>query len=474
MNSSRRFACICCALASALAFTTVHLSVADPIERERIENIYALSTKLLCSGVFVIGRDPEEFIKNDLQRTEVPFPMWDELKVDVDRDEQSVTLQLEGYPARKAVYTGCQGCVLLPRGVDELYFEPVQFEPNVPDPKTTAWPMGDMLEHSGPVHPDYEALDAVFEFAFDDSQHDAPQRTRAMVVVHKGQLAGERYAPGFEQDTRHISWSMGKSITAALVGILAGQGHFDVNDPAPIDAWQRPGDPRSELTLAHLLRMSSGLQFDSGGAGSFTHRDNHRFVYFGAPNVFAYSIHNPLAHEPNTVWRYRNCDPLSLGKIIRDTVEAHGEDYFTFPQRALFDKIGARNFVLETDPYGNFIMTGFDYGTARDWARFGLLHLHDGVWNGERLLPEGWVDFIRTPAPAAERNHYGGLFWLNAGKSYEDLPEDMYWPAGHHGQVVMIVPSHDLVVVRLGHSSQGGFDDYMGAVMKRIIATLKQ
>jgi CubicO group peptidase (beta-lactamase class C family) len=202
----------------------------------------------------------------------------------------------------------------------------------------------------------------------------------------------------------------------------------------------------------------------------FTDHDNHRFVYFGAVDVFDYCTNRPVECPPDTVWRYRNCDPLSLGFIIRRTVEQRGEEYLSFPQRALFDRIGMRRLVLEVDTDGNFIMTGFEYGTARDWARFGLLHLADGVWQGERILPAGWIEYITTPAPADRDQKYGGLFWLNRGGQYKTLPRDMYWPAGHHGQVVFIIPSRRMVIVRLGHSAQGGFDEYIEPVVHKILA----
>jgi CubicO group peptidase (beta-lactamase class C family) len=319
---------------------------------------------------------------------------------------------------------------------------------------------------------DAKALSDALDFAFDDRQQAISQKTRAMVILHKGQIVGERYAPGFQKDTRHICWSMGKSITAALVGILVEQGRLNVDDRAPIPQWQAAADRRNQITLAHLLHMSSGLKFDSPGdvEQMFTERDNHRFVYFGAVDVFDYSVNREPEFPPNTVWRYRNCDPLSLGLVIRRTVEARGEEYLSFPQRALFDRIGMRNMVLEVDPYGNFIMTGFDYGTARDWARFGLLHLRDGVWEGKRILPAGWTAYVATPAPADAEKKYGALFWLNRGGQYAKLPRDMYWPAGHHGQVVLIIPSCDMVIVRLGHSAGGGFDAYLEPVVQKILA----
>jgi CubicO group peptidase (beta-lactamase class C family) len=229
--------------------------------------------------------------------------------------------------------------------------------------------------------------------------------------------------------------------------------------------------------------MSSGLDFmraqdEDRLALGWTSRDDHMYIYFGAIDVFKHSISRPLEFPPGTLWRYRNGDPLSLGAIVRRTVEARGEDYLTFPQRALFDKLGMRNMVLETDPWGNFIMTGYDYGTARDWARFGLLHLRDGVWpvTGERILPEGWVDFISAPAPAAEERQYGGQFWLNAGGRHPDIPRDAFWAAGAWGQVTMAIPSRDMVIVRLGHAqyADDSFDTYLNDVYRRILGAVRQ
>lgn len=447
----------------------------EQLARQRTANLLALSAKLLCSGVFVVGRDPGEFIQDNLQLPGPPIVNWDDVDVSIDREHKAVTLTLDGFEPRTAVFNGDQGCTLLPKGADRVFFEPVEVPSSLPDPATQPWPMGDVLSDEPPPEVNRQALEEALDFAFDNAAHRIPQNTRAMVVVYKGRIVAERYAPGFDKDTRHISWSMGKSITSALVGILVRDGHFRVEDPAPIAEWRDPADPRSAITIDDLLHMSSGLKFESGSAldgRALTDLDNHTYVYTGAVNVFEYSINRELEFPPNTKWRYRNCDPLTLGKVIRDTVEARGEEYLSFPQRALFDRIGMRHMVLETDPYGNFIMTGFDYGTARDWARFGLLHLQDGVWQGERILPEGWVDYVRTPAPAHPDKGYGALFWLNRGNDSEGLPEDLFRPAGHHGQAVLIVPSRHAVIVRLGHSIDGGFDAYIEKVAGDILAVL--
>jgi CubicO group peptidase (beta-lactamase class C family) len=275
--------------------------------------------------------------------------------------------------------------------------------------------------------------------------------------VHGGRIVAERYGEGIDRDTQLESWSMGKSITAALIGLLVRDGHFGLDDPAPVDEWQRPGDPRSRITMADLMRMSSGLEFSLWeDPGEWVEKGfpDHVLVYTGAVDAFRFSITRPAEFPPGTVGRYRNCDPLTLGYLIRETVRARGEEYLTFPQRALFDRIGIRKQVLETDAYGNFLLTGFDYGTARNWARLGMLFLQDGVWQGERILPEGFVDFVRTPAPAWEKPEYGGQFWVN-GTGEWALPTDAYYMGGAGGQHVFIVPSHDLVIVRMGHQRGG-------------------
>jgi CubicO group peptidase (beta-lactamase class C family) len=199
--------------------------------------------------------------------------------------------------------------------------------------------------------------------------------------------------------------------------------------------------------------MSAGLKFvgnqEPGGSPTNTVLD-HYYIYTGGIDAFEYSITRPVEFPAGTDGRYRNSDPLTIGYLIKRAVQARGEEYLTFPQRRLFDRIGIRRQVLETDPYGNFLLTGYDYGTARNWARIGLLHLQDGVWNGERILPEGWVKFVSAPAPAWRRPEYGGFFWLN-GIGNWNLPAETYLAAGAGGQNTWIVPSLDLVIVRMGH-----------------------
>jgi CubicO group peptidase (beta-lactamase class C family) len=277
--------------------------------------------------------------------------------------------------------------------------------------------------------------------------------TAAFVVVHKGRNIAERYMDGVTKDTQLESWSMGKSLTATLFALLVKDGVYSLDQPAPVPLWQSPGDERQKIRVRDLMNMSSGLRFvgnqDPAGSRRQAYPD-HYYIYTGAIDAFTYSMTRPLEFEPGTEGRYRNSDPLTIGYLVKREVERRGENYLTWPQKALFDRLGIRRQVLEPDPYGNFLMTGYDYGTARNWARIGLLYLQDGMWMGERLLPEGWAEFVSTSAPGWRRPEYGGLFWLNRVGTWT-LPEDTYLAAGAGGQNTYIVPSLDLVIVRMGH-----------------------
>lgn len=315
--------------------------------------------------------------------------------------------------------------------------------------------MGDRIDKSPlPSFINRDSLNKAVQSAFLPEAY-----TAAFVVVHDGKIIAERYDNGATPDMQLESWSMGKSITALLIGRMIQQGYFKLDDPAPVPAWQQEGDPRSKIRIRDLLQMSSGLHFIAHRdpeAATYTRYLDHFYIYTGAVDAYAYSYNRPLQYVPGTTGRYRNCDPLTLGYIMRIKLEEKGISYHHYPQRELFDKTGIRKQVLETDPYGNFLLSGYDYGTARNWARLGLLCLQDGVWNGERLLPEGYVDFLSTPAPGWEKPEYGGMFWINLDTF--PIKEKAYYAAGAGGQYTIIIPSKKLVVVRMGHfnGSQAG------------------
>ena len=313
--------------------------------------------------------------------------------------------------------------------------------------------MGDVLPNAPlPAGIDADKLKRAIDAAFDPAE----SLTSAFVVTYKGRLIGERYMPGIMATTPLESWSMGKSVTATLMGVLIRQGVYTLDQPAPIPEWQSPGDPRQQIRIQDLLHMSSGIRIKAPDDPDYDPKGtypDHLYLYTGRVNVFHYAATRPPQWPPNTVGRYRNTDPVLTNYLTRLAVEKRGEDYLSFPQRNLFDKIGIRSMVMETDPYGNFLTQGYELMSGRDWARLGNLYLQDGVWNGERILPEGFVTFVSTVAPAwaaDKRPVYGGFFWINGDNAFP-VPREAYYMAGAGGQTVLIVPSHDLVVVRIGH-----------------------
>jgi CubicO group peptidase (beta-lactamase class C family) len=313
--------------------------------------------------------------------------------------------------------------------------------------------MGDVLPNDPlPAEINTARVKAAVDAAFEPSE----AMTAAFVVTWKGRIIGERYGDGITMHTPLESWSMGKSLTATLLALLIKQGIYDLSQRAPIPEWQSGDDPRAKIRIADILHMSSGLRIkapqDPDYDPSGTYPD-HLYLYTGGVNSFHYAATRPQQWPPNTVGRYHNTDPVLINYLIRLAVEKRGEEYLSFPQRSLFDKIGIRTMVMETDPYGNFLTQGYEFASGRDWARLGNLYLQDGVWNGELILPEGWVKFVSTLAPAWEadkRPIYGAFFWLNGTDTFP-VPREAYYMSGAGGQTTLIIPSHDLVVVRLGH-----------------------
>ncbi|HJO12045.1 MAG: serine hydrolase [Gammaproteobacteria bacterium] len=285
-------------------------------------------------------------------------------------------------------------------------------------------------------------------------------------MLHRGRIVKEAYGTDAHMHMQLESWSMGKSMTATLIGRLIQMGHLGIWDPTPVPEWQlTENDPRAAIRIADLLRMSSGLRFSGGGATEeqmaasyIPGQQDHQLGYTAPIDIFHLSASRDAEYPPNTVGRYRNSDPWMLGYVVRRIVENELKaPYLTWPQRELFDKIGIRRFIAETDIYGNFILTGYNYGTARDWARLGLLYQNRGMWGDERLLTEEFVDFVQSPAPAWDPPVYGGLFWLNPadengqGMRIPTLPTDAYNAAGAGNQSTYVIPSRELVIVVMSH-----------------------
>ena len=419
----------------------------------RLDHETAGFAKTLCSAVFITGLDPADAAANVGGFTS-PFEQRNQVTDTViDRAKQTVRLTLRSGVVRVAKRFGSQGCIALPLGSDSLFFRPTVVSPKLPPADKTPWPMGDVIANAAwPAGVDSAKVAQAVDLGFGPPE----AMTLGFLVTYQGKIIAERYAKGIGPRTPLESWSMGKSLTGTLLAILIRRGDYQLDQPAPIPQWQTAGDPRQAIRITDLMRMSSGINVrapqDPEYIDSLGYPD-HLYLYTGGANSFEYAATRPLQRKPNTVGRYRNSDPVLANYLIRLAVEKRGEDYHAFPQRALFDKIGIRGAVMETDPYGNFLTQGYEFLPARDWARLANLYLQDGVWNGERILPEGYVDYVKTVAPAWAADgrpvYGGGFFWVNGDGGWP-LPKEAFAMLGAGGQSAHIVPSHELVIVRLG------------------------
>jgi CubicO group peptidase (beta-lactamase class C family) len=277
-----------------------------------------------------------------------------------------------------------------------------------------------------------------------------------VLVLQDGRVLAERYAPGFDAATRFCGWSMTKSVINALMGALAQQGRLRVDDRVPIAAWAGPGDDRAALTYDHLLHMSSGLAFDESYDDPFS---DVTTMLYGTGDVAAYAADKPLVAAPNTLWSYGSGTTNVLTRALRQ-LRLPGVPYEEMPRRLLFDRLGMDSALIEMDETGTFVGSSYMWATARDWARFGELFTANGVWNGERVLPEGWVTYSATPAPADAKARYGAHFWLYNAEEREQarrlsaaaIPSDAFFAGGFGGQRITIIPSRGLVIVRLGYT----------------------
>lgn len=424
-----------CALGTAAWFVVPVLSVG-----------VGHKAKVLCSGVFVSKRAPSEVL-SDLQADDLSILRY--VDASIDTVAHTVTSRALGV-TRRAVYRDGLGCAL---ALDNL--TPPQLLESDRGPKVAAGSSenGGLMpnERTTASRPRAKLVAAVAR-AFDEPDPQYPRRTRAVVVMQGGEIVAERYAAGIGPNTALAGWSMSKSVINALVGVLVQEGRLKVDAPAPIPEWHHPADPRARITIDQLLRMSSGLRFDEDQDSP---RSDVLRMLFGVGDIAEFVTSRAIAFAPGTHWEYSNASSNIIAAAIRNVLHDRAT-YLTFPRRELFGPMGMSSVVLETDAAGTFIGSSYVYATARDWARFGTLYIRDGVWNGRRILPPGWVDYTITPAPADSAKRYGAHFWLAIPLEYAGsnprLPVPAFHAAGHEGQFVTIVPSRDLVIVRLGRT----------------------
>ena len=416
----------------ALAALAVVVSAGLVYLTRVVSILAAYKAKMLCSEVLLAHRDPRT-VNRELEVDDLaPLRI---ISASVDASTRTTTASIAGLFTHRAAYEEGRGCVLL-------------YEPRVASEASHA--RAEVAASGIPVlAPIDHALDSLVNRAFSEPDPQRPRRTRAVVILHNGEIVAERYADGFGADTPVLGWSMAKTVTNALVGILVKQGRLSVERPVAIPEWQSEADPRRQITLDHLLHMSSGLQFNESAANPVS---DVTVMLLGSPSAGLYAARKKLASPPGTVWQYSSGTTNIVSYLIRRVIN-NGPDYLAFPRTALFDRIGLTHALIEMDSEGTFVGSSFMYATARDWARLGQLYVQDGVWDGQRILPDGWVSYTRSAAPADPEKRYGAHVWLKIAEQYSGdavLPADAFHAAGHAGQFVTMIPSAKLVVVRLG------------------------
>jgi CubicO group peptidase (beta-lactamase class C family) len=423
----------------------------------------SMTAKLACSAVFVAGRDEEAVWNQDFVRRSSPGDSMGLARLTFDHGEKSVTSTLVGFGYGKAIYRKGIGCTaIVGKSEAEVRAQGEGVDSTLPpaDPNLL-WPEGEAtLAAQLPEGVDGAQLAAALDKAFSEPEPERPRGTRGVVVVYQGRIVAERYAPGFTKDTGHLSQSMAKSVLNALAGILVGEGKLSLYDPAPVREWADPSDPRHAITLDNLLRMASGLKFDE----NYTSPTSDTNMQYTTGDFASFTAAMPLQSKPGETFNYSTGTSNIIGRIVREAAGPTFSDGFAFPRRALFDPIGMRTATLEVDAAGSLQGGSFLYASTRDYARVGLLFMRDGVWNGRRILPEGWVKYTVKPTPGARTNKgYGAHFWLNTGTNpnvhrWPNVPADAFIMSGILGQNVVSMPSRDLIVVRVGLTEFDNWD----------------
>ena len=408
----------------------------------------AYKAKLLCTNTFYANRDPEVVLSEDLSGLERY------IDTSTDYADRKVTSQFTGIPKQKAIYLENIGCVVL-AGMQE---EDLRRQARGWNPPYQINPNSINLSWNESVQPapefDSQNLTAAIHREFAEPDTGTPRRTRAVLVIFDGRLIIERYAPGITMGTPLQGWSMTKSVINALVGILVKQGRLSLKQKTLLPEWSGKDDPRSEITLDQMLRMSSGLEFNEA-AGALV--SDLTTMLLRERDASAYALEKPLKQPPGSHWYYSSGTTNIITRIIRKAAGGSTSNAINLMQNELFYPLGIVRAIIEPDAAGNLIGSSFMYATAREWAAFGQLFLQDGEWNGRRILPEGWAQYSSTPTPTAEKGQYGAHFWANGGlesnpnsRPFPKLPGDLFYAAGYKGQRVIIIPSHNMVIVRLG------------------------
>ncbi|MCF6213352.1 MAG: beta-lactamase family protein [Flavobacteriaceae bacterium] len=418
-----------------------------------LDVVTGFSSKSVASGVFLAHRTQESIEKGDND-----IPSIDMAKNTVNFEEKSVTSKVFGLKKRTAIFREGLGAVLMIDGVtDDLKYEiPTRNFTKINKP----YPYGD-LPQKDTVFTDvnYTLVKKAVADAFDKPGENV-KRTRSVLVLYKDHIIAEKYAEGFDVNTPMLGWSMTKSITATIYGILQKQGKLNVNQSHLFKEWEN--DDRANITLNDLLHMNSGLEWDE----NYDNLSGVTRMLFMDKDMSMRQRQKPAKYKPDTHWYYSSGTTNLLSGWLRTQFKTH-QEYLDFWYTDLLDKIGMHSALIETDLAGNYVGSSYGWATTRDWAKFGTLNLHYGNWDGAQIIDTTWVNYIKTPTNTSN-GRYGAHFWLNAGGIYPDVPKDMFSCNGFQGQMVFMIPSKNLVVVRTGLTESPDFD--FNAFLKGILA----
>jgi CubicO group peptidase (beta-lactamase class C family) len=453
-----------------IAFAAAAPATAQTQDQARYLRALAAGYKasFLCSDIFNAGMTEAQVERDDLKRTYPELePLMPAMQARVDRTARMVSVTFdEKMPPRAAAWRPYLGCAQLPIGAapgTASALPQLSVQPRTGNMDSLPWPTGDR-NALGRARGDARQLSATVAAAFDRRSYAQGNETTALLVVQHGRIVAERYRDDFNMHMSQRTWSVAKSMAGTVIGAAVQQGKISLAAPAPIPEWQRAGDPRTQITTDHLLRMASGLHSDTAG-------NRTDAIYFGGTSVTEQATGWPLEAPPGTRFRYANNDILLASRGLRHVL-GDGQAALAFPFTSLFWKIGMTRTIPETDWEGNFILSSQVWTTARDLARMGLLYLNDGVWQGERILPPGWGRYVSTHGPAQPTSGggYGASFWTFPKEA--GLPADAYVARGNRGQFLAIIPSRNILIVRRGFDGAGATFD-MDAFTRDVLSALR-
>lgn len=428
----------------------------------KVMNGYA--AKHLCSCYYLQNRTVEDISNAELAKYK------DIVSLGIDSNTNTAFSSVFGLAKKKAVYRPGLGCTLISEGIIPATEKEVILPAGYEAYKNKEWPLGYANANCDTFsHVNYAQLDKALDWAFTEPE-TGKYKTKAIIVVHKGKIIAERYIDGYDTAMVQLSWSMAKSVASTLIGTLVEQDELNLSRPAPIEQWQED-DTKKHITLDQILTMQTGLYADEDYS---KYSEATRMLFLEA-DMAQHAMNQAVEHNPGTHWYYSSATTNLLTYILKTTLEAAGEDALNYPRTHLFEPLGMHTAVFETDVFNTFVGSSYLYACPRDWAKFGMLYLNKGTFNGQQLLSEHWVNYVQKPAEHAPMQQYGAQFWLNKGEKedptnrlWPDAPLDTYSCNGFQGQHVTIVPSSDLVVVRFG-LSEPSHNFNQGLFVKKVV-----